>query len=257
MSKNSALDDWKDDYDEKQKYQGDINYLDLDEDEKDVRLLPPREGKSLPWRYVPYHRHIGADNKNYNCPKRSDGPECGNETMNEECPICDFVDKLFATGKKDDADLAKALKFKKNWKLLAVDRDDEEGGVKVLSLPVTAMGQIREFVDDGDYNLLWDETEGHDFKIIKDNTGAVLNYKKSRFRPKPTPLSDDVDTMVEWLTDAYDLGAIFKFYSAEEMAEAIGQTSRKPEREEKEEVSEEKASKADELKAKLEARLKK
>ena len=88
---------------------------------KRFRILPPTPGKS-PFEEAHFHEiQVDGQWRKVYCPHKNDG---------EACPFCEAERELMATGKKEDAEIAKAYRSRKFYVVKGIDRMKPDEGVK-------------------------------------------------------------------------------------------------------------------------------
>jgi len=108
---------------------GPMPFLKLKSGKNRIRVMPPwtDEGKNAYqwWREVWTHWGVGPDDENKKtvaCPKKT--PQLDGAAT--DCPVCDEVERLRATGDPADLEEAKALRARMRVFVNAIDLDDPE-----------------------------------------------------------------------------------------------------------------------------------
>lgn len=183
--------------------------------ENTIRILPGvGDMGEVFWAEIGTHyMKIGPNNyKTWVCP---------NFTADMLCPICEYVNELYATGQKSDRELAQEIRVSKGWAMNVIDRKDEEKGPQVYSAGVTVMRQIQALIGNDDYgDLIIDPDQGLDLIITRTGTGRQTSYDVNA-RRKTTPLHEDPDQIDEWLDKAIDLTPVELTDDPEEDADAF------------------------------------
>lgn len=198
---------------------GGAGFVKLQPGKNVVRILPPAQGRTSPFRviYQHYLRVAGAE-----------GPVvfvCPRQEAKRPCPVCKEADRLKRSGNPADRDRAGELFPSRRVFANAVDRSDPEGGVKVLVVGKTvheSLIAIRKDADaGGDFTH---PTKG--FDIIIERTGTGKQDTRYTVRParNSTPLSADAKQMDEWLSSMRDLEEHARVLDQEELEAKLGGT---------------------------------
>ncbi len=185
---------------------GKTNYVKLKDGANVVRVLPPWSDECVPYKQAAFHYGV-VQKRALACPKKMHG---------NDCPICDEVDRLFATGDKRDEE--EARQFMSKWRVFynVIDRSDEAAGVQVLGVGNSIHERVTSFFADPDYGDISNIDDGTDVVIDKTGSGFNTRYTTSCKR-NATPLSDHDDDIDEWLDSLVDLDVIVKEYSYEDL----------------------------------------
>lgn len=90
--------------------------------DKNIRILPPQEGETTPFKTIHIHKiKVGDYWRKYMCPK---------ENLGKPCPFCDTYHTLRKSTNSDEKTLAKDYSAKKAYIARVIDRDNEDDGVK-------------------------------------------------------------------------------------------------------------------------------
>jgi hypothetical protein len=193
-----------------------------------VRILPPVEGKSLPFQWTRTHR-LGQ--RNIHCPKAKQG-----ERYVGECEICKYYNWLWKQSedmskpeseRKELQAKARAIKpveryyyncIVRSWTNPKTEKVEKNVGPKILSIGKMLHKMIvRAFVGDAsiDEPKLGDVSdvtanEGRDFKIVKQMVASgndkYPQYNLSKFMDKsPAGTQQEID---QWLANLHDLQAL-------------------------------------------------
>ena len=88
---------------------------------KTIRILPAADG-GTPFKEIHVHTYqVNGQWKKFPCLKHNFG---------KECAFCEAREKLLATGKDSDKELAKKFGSRKMYVLRVIDRDHEDDGIK-------------------------------------------------------------------------------------------------------------------------------
>jgi hypothetical protein len=163
-----------------------------------VRILPEVGDMQFFYQQVGSHMLPGSDNKKqFYCPNFTSEGEL-------DCPICDYVEELKKEGSKASLALASALRVKRKFWMNVIDRDHESVGPQIFTPGVMVFGQISSLISDPDYGDIFDIEKGIDIIIERKGKNLETEYQVKPRRDS-SPLSEDEDTMNEWLDKARDL----------------------------------------------------
>lgn len=182
-----------------------------------IRFLPPTDENHLFFKQTAQYK-IG---ENYlfapYIEKRSD-------------PIYDYYRALYNKGTDEAIALAKEIKPRKQYLYNIIVKDElgqaSENPTKVY---VYMSGKIlydtvMDYFFDDDYGDLTDVEEGFDFVLVKEQGDLGFpNYKKSRPKPKSSPLFDDEEMVEEVLSNLHNLDDEIEYKSVSELKEILEQ----------------------------------
>lgn len=170
-----------------------------------IRILPNKNVATDPDAVFFYkfrvHWHVGPDDVRLTCRKTLG--------ENEECPVCDYVEELKASERKEDALTAENMKSSPRYAMNIIDVKDVGKGIQIFECSTGLFEDIcafflnDEWVDDKDRSL--DDLEvGHNINIGRTGT----TKKDTRYSvvpsPKPTRLKPSI------MEKVIDLSEFFK-----------------------------------------------
>jgi hypothetical protein len=170
-----------------------INTFSVKEGDRAIRILPPSWEDAEHYGYDIYvHYDVGPDSQSYLCAaKMKDKP----------CPICE--ERKAAEKDKDaDPEYITALKPTKRVLTWVIDRDSEEDGPLVWSMPWTVDRDIAALSihkKSGEVLCVDDPDEGYDIEFRRDGTGRKTKYSAMQIQRSDSPLSADEDEANDWL----------------------------------------------------------
>ena len=193
--------------------------------QKRVRILPTTDGSS-PFKEVWFHEILvdGKWQKFYD-PGKND---------NERSPLTEVYEELMSTGKEADKQLATQYRSRKFYIVKVIDRDKEEDGVKFWRFKhnYKQEGILDKIIPiwkaKGDVT---DPDKGRDLilELTKAKTpkGAFYTVIQTVMYDDPSPISEDVDQMADWVGDELKWDDVYS-KKAVEYLEAIarGETPR-------------------------------
>lgn len=148
-----------------------------------LRLLPAPEGDELPWREVQVSFGVGPNQKVL-VPRKQYGLEPD--------PLMERVDFLAKRKDKASQEELKQINPKRRFKMIVLNRDDEEAGPQLMDLNVMVMKDLLKFFADPEFGDLADPAEGRDLKItyIPKEKSATKKFPTWEVvvSPKITPL---------------------------------------------------------------------
>jgi hypothetical protein len=157
----------------------------LDDGDNYLRLLPPTLeylAESVDYISIDYlmHYRIGYEG-NYShevCPKTTN--------KQNKCPVCEAVNKLYATKDETDRQLAGRIRAKIRYTFNVIDLNNLDKGVQILEQGSQIYTEILKFISNPKYSDILDLDKGRNVTITKipekeSNTGFV----KYEFIPDP------------------------------------------------------------------------
>ena len=181
-----------------------------------LRFLPPTWEQPEHFGLDIYvHYGVGSDNQSYLCLAKM---------RDEACPICEERKRAEKSG---DADYARNLAATKRVLVWLVDRDKEEDGPQLWSMPWTFDRDVAALSIDkksGEYLALDDPEEGYDVEFTRKGLQLKTKYIGVSVARKPSPLSYDPEQVDVWLKYVEDnpLPDVLQYYDVEHIA-AIAQ----------------------------------
>jgi hypothetical protein len=165
--------------------------------QRKIRILPTTDGSS-PFKEVWFHE-VQVDGKwqKFYDPAKND---------NERSPLNEVYEELMSTGKETDKQLAIQYRSRKFYIVKVLDRDNEQDGVKfwrfkhnykqegILDkiIPIwKAKGDITD--PDNGRDLILELTKA------KTPKGATYTVIQTVMYDDPTPISDDINQMADWV----------------------------------------------------------
>lgn len=183
--------------------------------ENNIRIVPTPDGD--PFKEFHFHYNVGQGG--FLCPKRNFG---------DDCPVCNFANKLWNDGSEESKKQAKDLFAKQRFFSPVLVRGQEPEGVKVWGFGKMAYEKLLTIVLDPDYGDITDPDDGNDLKIMYGKPpGASFPRTDIRARPRKTPLCDDIvggdERCAELLESIPDFDSLFERKSTEETGAILEQ----------------------------------
>jgi hypothetical protein len=184
-----------------------------EEGENNVRIIPTPDGD--PFKEFHFHYNVGTSG--FLCPKRNFG---------DECPVCNFANRLWADSDEDSRKMAKSLFAKQRFFSPVLVRGNEEEGVKVWGFGKMAYQKLLNIVLDPDYGDITDPEKGNDLKVLYEKaSGASFPTTDIRPRPRKTPLCDEAiggeERCAELLENVPSFDNLFERKSTEVVQETL------------------------------------
>lgn len=184
-----------------------------DEGENNVRIVPTPDGD--PFKEFWFHYNVGTSG--FLCPKRNYG---------DNCPVCNFANRLWSESDEDSRRMAKSLFAKQRFFSPVLVRGGEKEGVKVWGFGKMAYQKLLNIVLDPDYGDITDAEEGNDLKVLYEkHSGASFPTTDIRPRPRKTPLCDEAvggdDRCAELLESVPSFDNLFERRSTEAVQEIL------------------------------------
>jgi hypothetical protein len=183
--------------------------------ESEIRIVPTADGDP----FKEYHFHYNLGPGGFLCPKRNYG---------DDCPVCNFANKLWNDGSEESRKQAKDLFAKQRFFSPVLVRGEEAEGVKAWGFGKMAYEKLLTIVLDPDYGDITDIEEGNDLKIMYGTPpGASYPRTDIRARPRKTPLCDDAvggdERCAELLEGIPDFDNLFERKTTEEVSGLLDQ----------------------------------
>lgn len=173
-------------------FQSEVKFYVPKGDGNKMRILPPTWDDSKHYGFdIHVHYSIGPDNVGYLCLNKMTG---------EACPLCEARQQA---EEDNDPDLAKSLRATRRVATWIIDRNDEKSGPKMWAMPQTVDKEIltQSFdKESGEILALDHPDEGFDVLFNIEGQGQTKKYVGVRLARRESPISDDEDKAVEWLT---------------------------------------------------------
>ena len=177
------------------------------EGENVVRIIPTKDGD--PFKHFHFHYNVG-EKTGILCPKKNFG---------DECPVCDFVSKLYNDGDDDSIQMARKLVAKSRFFSPVVVRGEDAEGVKVWGYSKTVYENLLQLVLNPDYGDITDPNNGTDLVLTYGKApGAMYPSTNITARRKTTAISADSDQMSEYLDSEPDFDNLFEVKSKEDVS---------------------------------------
>ena len=147
--------------------------------ESNIRIVPTADGD--PFKEFFFHYNVAQGG--FLCPKHNFG---------DDCPVCNFANKLWNEGTDDSKKMAKDLFKKQRFFSPVLVRGEESEGVRVWGYGKMAYEKLLTIVLDPDYGDITDPESGNDLKIMYGKQpGASFPRTDIRPRPRKSVLCDD------------------------------------------------------------------
>lgn len=171
------------------------DYFKFPEGITNIRILPGVESKAYTEHTVHYvpRTDSGTDEAKsipILCPKFYKG---------EDCPICEYVQRLRDSGTEKGKNLANQLSAKFRYLFQIVVRGKEDKGVQKVSVTKEFYSNVLSIMSDPDYGCIYHPTKGRDVKVNRTGTGPRDTKYALTPRPTPTNLHEDNDQMAAWM----------------------------------------------------------
>jgi len=146
-----------------------------------------------------FYKRFGVhwiNGKRFLCPK----------VEGDDCPICETVNELYASGTEEDVAIAKDIRMKKrHWvNIVELNEDGTYATTpKVYEFGVKLFDTMLDYCLDEDYDNISDPDVGYDFKIIKKKKDGFPNYDSSK--PVKTSTAIDATALKDLLGKATDI----------------------------------------------------
>ena len=186
-----------------------------EEGESNIRIVSTPDGD--PFKEKFFHYNVGTSG--FLCPKRNFG---------DDCPVCNFANKLWNEGTEESKKQAKDLFAKQRFFSPVLVRGEESEGIRVWGYGKMAYEKLLTIVLDPDYGDITDPEHGNDLKLMYGKLpGASFPRTDIRPRPRKTVLCDDAvggdDRCAELLETIPNFEEIFERKTTEEVQSVLDQ----------------------------------
>ncbi len=176
-----------------------------------IRILPTADGD--PFKHFHFHYNVGEQKGGFLCPKKNFG---------EECPVCDFVSKLYNNGDEESRNQARKLVAKSRFFSPVLARGEEAEGVKVWGYSKTVYENLLQLVLNPDYGDITDPHNGTDLVLVYGKApGAMFPSTNITARRKTSSITSDPDLMKEVMDTEVDFDKLFEVKSSKDVGEML------------------------------------
>tara|TARA_R110000824_G_scaffold263_2_gene1374 strand:- start:660 stop:1403 length:744 start_codon:yes stop_codon:yes gene_type:complete len=173
-----------------------------------IRILPTADGD--PFKHFHFHYNLGDAKGGVLCPKKNFG---------NDCPVCDFVSKLYNNGDEESRNMARKMVAKSRFFSPVLARGEEVEGVKVWGYSKTVYENLLQLVLNPDYGDITDPQNGTDLVLVYGKApGAMFPSTNITARRKTSPATSDTDLLKEVLDTNVDFDKLFEVKSTEDVA---------------------------------------
>lgn len=168
-----------------------------------IRLLPHVKENGEKIFYL-HHKVHWINGRSYECLKQTLTDKEGNVHEAEDCPVCTFSRKLFATSEKgsDDFDLAYDLSAKDRYVYRVIVRGKaNEKEPEFFESGKKLFGTLYHILTETDFGNICDLKDGRDFNLVKTGTGRRSNYDTSTPSANVTPAFKTVEELKEMVVN--------------------------------------------------------
>ena len=178
--------------------------------ESNIRIVPTPDGD--PFKEFFFHYNVAQGG--FLCPKHNFG---------DDCPVCNFANKLWNEGTDESKKMAKDLFKKQRFFSPVLVRGEESEGVRIWGYGKMAYEKLLTIVLDPDYGDVTDPESGNDLKIMYGKQpGASFPRTDIRPRPRKSVLCDDAvggdERCAELLETIPSFDSLFERKTTEEVA---------------------------------------
>lgn len=194
---------------------GKKNFWRPEDGESNIRIVSTKDGDPFKEKFF----HYGVGGQSFLCPKRNFG---------DDCPVCNFANKLWNEGTEDSKKQAKDLFAKQRFFSPVLVRGEEAEGIRVWGYGKMAYEKLLTIVLDPDYGDITDPETGNDLKLMYGKLpGASFPRTDIRPRPRKTVLCDDAvggdERCAELLETIPNFEEIFERKTTEEVQSILDQ----------------------------------
>lgn len=175
-----------------------------------VRLLPWKNNDGQPFKERWFYYNIGSSSI------------LAPNQFGKQDPIQELINKLHASGKKDDKELAKKLYPKMRAFAPVIVRGQEEKGVMLWSMSKGVYARLLEFFLDSDIGDITDPNQGFDLKVkIVKQPGKM--YADTVVDParKQSKLMESDEKTNSFLNSVPDIDELYKLKAYEDIKKQL------------------------------------
>ena len=178
-----------------------------------IRIVPYQFNKDNPFQELYFHYDLGK--KNYLSPI----------TYGDADPVEEFAQKLRATGKSDDFQLAKKLTPKMRVYVPVLVRGKESEGVKLWGFGKQVYTELLGFIADPDYGDITDVKSGRDVSVEFTPAEGAGQFPKTSIRVKPnqTAATEDSNVAEKIINGQKDIFEIFRKNSYDDLKAVLSE----------------------------------
>jgi len=172
-----------------------------------IRFLPPLKKLGEKTFYFKHKVHWIAG-RPYECLNQSMNDKNGVFHEAENCPICNFTDKLYKTAQKGDDDfkLAGLIRGKeRNVSRIVVRKSEDETVARFYEYGPKLFEMLYHIITETDFGMIVDPKDGRDFNLTKSGTGRNTNYDTSTPSANSNPIFTDVEMLKKLFTNATEM----------------------------------------------------
>ena len=177
---------------------------------------------------------------------------CPKKNFGDDCPVCDFVSKLYNDGDDESRQLARKLVAKSRFFSPVVVRGEDNEGAKVWGYSKTVYENLLQLVLNPDYGDITDPMNGRDIAVefkTAEEVGASFPKTSIRVKPNQTPITEDASLLQTITDNQTNITDIYNELSYEDLTEVLNAWLNPSEDEETEESAEETSNKTEAPKA--------
>ena len=176
------------------------------EGESCIRIVPTPDGD--PFKEYWFHYNVGK-NPAFLSPKKNFGMDC---------PLDNFVKKLFSEGTEDSIRMAKNLMARQRFFSPVLVRGEEELGVRLWGYGKMAYQELLGLVLNPEYGDITDTNEGTDLVINYGKPpGASFPQTSIPPRRRPSPLVESSEEAGQLLDSIPDFSQVFDRKTSEQV----------------------------------------
>jgi len=165
------------------------------ENETTVIRLLPLNVDGIPFHEIYFHYGLG---ETLVCPRRTSG---------KQCPVCNFVSRLYEDSSEESKNLAREIRAKVRYFAAVALRDEEEAVARWYGISKTNYNWLIETMLDDDFGDITDAKTGTDIKVtVTPKNPPQQLYPKTTFKAARKPSKyDNADKLVAGLKDIWEV----------------------------------------------------
>jgi hypothetical protein len=194
-----------------------------------IRFLPPLKSKGEKKFYFSHKTHW-MDKASYECLKQTLVDKNGQEHTEEDCPICNYVQKLYRSSERNSEEwkVANDLRAKPRYDYRIIIRTSSDYQSDELKPQFYESGQkvydmLYHIMKETEFGIIVDPFHGRDYNLVKKGKGRQAKYEQSLPAVTESPIYKERETLDKVMKEAVklDYNSLVEFVSMIEMQKAL------------------------------------
>lgn len=190
-----------------------------------IRILQPLKEKDEKLFYLKHKVHF-INKRSYECLRQTFTDKNGVVHTTTECPICNFVSKLYDSSVRDSDEwkLASSLRSQDRYIYRVVVRGSENETQPVFyESGKTIFEMLYHIIAETDFGNITSLKDGRDFNLSKKGVGRMSKYETSTASANKTPVFSDPEDLKKLVANMkkMDYHALLEYTSAEDLRKIL------------------------------------